>query len=106
MPKFVLAYHGRPDLNSREEGLAHMQAWKAWMSGMGDAVVDPGLPLGQSHTVHPDGSTTDDGGANPLSGITTIEVADLETALAHAKACPHVTGGGTIEVAEGLDMEM
>ncbi len=106
MPKFVFAYHGQPKIDSPEAGQAHMKAWRAWMAGMGEAVIDPGLPLKQSSTVHADGSVTDDGGPNPLAGITVIEVADLESALAHAKACPHVTGGGSIEVAEALDMEM
>ncbi len=105
MQKFIFAYHGNPDIKSPEEGQAHMTAWKAWMDGLGDAVIDRGLPAGPSKTVGRDG-VTDDGGSNPLSGISIVQADNIETALEMAKRSPHVTGGGTIEVAPAMDMEM
>ena len=105
MPKYVLAYHGRPDINSPEDGQKLMKDWRAWMQGMGDAVIEPGLPVGPSKTIYAD-RVADDGGANPLSGFTVIEAPDMDTAIAMAKPCPHVTGGGSIEIAEAMDMEM
>ena len=105
MAKYLLAYHGSPDFKSREEGMQHMVKWKAWMAGLGDAVVDPGLPVGPSMTVTPDG-IVEGGGSNPLSGITILEAASIEEAMEMAKGCPHLSGTGTIEVAEAMNMEM
>lgn len=105
MPKFLLAYHGAPQFKSPEDGAKHMEQWKAWSSGLGDAVVDPGMPVGESKTVSANG-VPDDGGSNPLSGITIVQADTIEAALGMAKACPHVSAGGTIEVAQALDMEM
>lgn len=105
MPKFVLAYHGNPDIKSKEEGAAHMAAWQAWSAGLGDAVIDPGMPVGVSKTITATG-VEDGGGSNPLSGITIIQAANMDEAIAMAKDCPHISGSGTIEVAEAMDMEM
>ena len=105
MPKFILAYHGGPGSMSPEEGQAHMANWKAWMDGLGDAVVDRGMPVGPSKTVSSDG-VADDGGSNPLSGITILQADDMDAALEMVKGSPHVNVGGTIEIAQAMDMEM
>ncbi len=106
MPKFVLAYHGSPKLASKEDGNTHMAAWKNWMQSLGDAVVDPGVPVGPSKTILSDGTIANDGGPNPLVGFTVLLAATIEDAIKMAKPCPHVTAGGSIEVAPVLDMEM
>ncbi len=105
MPKFLLAYHGGHNFKSKEEGMEHMTKWQAWSTGLGDAVVDPGMPVGPSKTVSADG-VTEGGGSNPLSGITILQADTIEAACEMAKACPHVDIGGTIEVAQAMDMEM
>jgi len=105
MQKFLFAYHGGKRFETKEEGMAHMKNWKTWMAGLGDAVIDRGVPVGQSKTVGSDG-VTDDGGPNPLSGITIVQAETIEGALDMAMACPHVAIGGTIEVAPIMNMEM
>ncbi|PCI46253.1 MAG: hypothetical protein COB49_08775 [Alphaproteobacteria bacterium] len=105
MKKFIFAYHGGHQFETQEEGAAHMVKWQAWSTGLGDAVVDPGMPVAQSKTVSADG-VTDDGGPNPLSGITILQAETMEEVLEMAKACPHIDIGGTIEVAEAMDMKM
>lgn len=105
MPKFVLAYHGAPQFSSPDEGKQHMVDWMAWREGLGAAVIDPGLPVGPSQTVTR-GGVQPDGGANPLSGFTVVEASDMAAALGMAQACPHVARGGSIEVAEALNMQM
>ncbi|MEH6548179.1 MAG: hypothetical protein V7701_17220 [Sneathiella sp.] len=105
MPKFVLAYHGSPQFKTKEEGTAHMVAWRQWSQGLGDAVVDPGMPIGASKTVSATG-VEDGGGANPLAGITILQAETIDAAVAMAQACPHLDAGGTIEVAEAMEMEM
>lgn len=104
MPKFILAYHGGAAPSSPEEGQKVMQAWMAWFGSLGDAVVDGGNPAGMSKTVSAKG-VAGDGGANPISGYSLINAADIDAACAMAKGCPMVVdGSGSVEVAECLDM--
>ncbi|WP_372602948.1 hypothetical protein [Actibacterium sp.] len=104
MAKFLFAYHGGAAPQSPEEGQKVMAAWMSWFGGLGAAVLDGGNPVGQSYTVSP-GGVADNGGANPVSGYSLIEAADLDAALAMAKDCPMVVdGSGSVEVAQALDM--
>ena len=105
MPKYLLAYHGSPQFKSKEEGMNHMTAWKAWNASLGDAVIDPGMPVGPSMTVTA-GGIVNGGGSNPLSGITIVQAETIEAAMEMAKSCPHISAGGTIEVAEAMNMDM
>ena len=104
MPKYVFAYHGGSPPQTPADQEAVMAAWGAWFGTLGDAVVDGGAPVGASKTVKPDGSTSDGGGANPLSGYSVISATDLNAAVSLAKGCPLLAAGGTVEVAETIDM--
>lgn len=106
MPKFVLAYHGSPQFETKEEGMAHMTAWRAWAESLGGALIDPGLPVGPSVTVMADQSVTQDGGSNPISGVSVLEADTIEAAIDMVKPCPHLSAGGTVEIAQALDMDM
>jgi hypothetical protein len=106
MTKFVLAFHGNPQFESKEAGAAHMVAWKAWVVDLGDAIVDPGLPLGQSKTIHADKSVAENGGPNPIVGLTIIQAETMGSAVAMVQACPHLAAGGSIELAPAVDMGM
>ena len=101
MSKYVFAYHGGKDFESAEEGAKHMAKWETWLTELGDAVVNPGTPLGLSKTVSSDG-LTNDGGANPLSGFSVFKADSMDAALKMAQTCPHLEIG-TIEVAEEVD---
>jgi hypothetical protein len=104
MSKFVFAYHGGSMPETPAEQTKVMDAWMAWFAGMGDAVVDGGNPTGASKTVGGGGTVSDGGGANPLSGYSIVSAADLDAAVALAKGCPILAAGGSVEVAEALDM--
>ncbi len=104
MAKYLFVYHGGENPKSDEEAAEVMDAWGTWLGSMGSAVVDGGNPVGQSSTVQPDGSVTNDGGANPASGYSLIEAASLEDAIAKAKGCPILQAKGSIEIAETFDM--
>jgi len=104
MAKFLFVYHGGGAPESEEEGAAVMQAWNEWLDGLGPAVVDQGHPTGASATVASDGWTSDGGGPNPVSGYSIISADSLEQALVFAKGSPQLAAGGTIEVAETLDI--
>ena len=103
MPKFVFVYHGGKAPEDPAEGEKVMAAWNAWYGSMGAAVVDGGGPCGMSKTVTASG-VEDNGGANPISGLTQVEAADIDAAVEMAKGCPITDDGGTVEVAEVLQM--
>ena len=101
MAKYVFVYHGGKMPETEAEAAEVMGKWQSWLAGMGDAVVDGGNPVGQSSTVNADGSVSDDGGANPLTGYTVVRASDKDGAIALAQGCPIVQdGSGSVEVAE------
>ena len=102
MPDYIIAYHGGKKPDSPEEGAEHMAKWKAWLGNLGDAVVNPGTPLGKSKTVSSDG-VSDDGGPNSLTGFSIVNANSMDAALEMAKACPFLDIG-IIEVAEVMEM--
>ena len=104
MAKFLLVYHGGKPPASKEEGAKLMDAWGKWFGSLGSAVIDGGNPVSASSTVNSDGSVVDNGGANPTSGYSLLEASDLDDALAKAKGCPLLSSGGSIEVAQAMDM--
>ena len=99
MSDYFIAYRGGRKPESPEEGAKLMGGWKAWIGGLGDAVVNPGTPLGKSSFVSSDG-VIDGGGAEPLSGYTIIRADSIDAAVEMIKDCPHLDIGGTLEVAE------
>ncbi|SPH24063.1 hypothetical protein DEA8626_03111 [Defluviimonas aquaemixtae] len=103
MPKFVFAYHGGAKPETPEAGEKVMAAWMTWLQGMGTSVVDGGNPVGMSKTVSPSG-VADNGGSNPLSGYTLVTADNIQKACEMAKGCPILDAGGTVEVAEAMEM--
>ena len=102
MSSYIFAYHGGKKPESPEAGAELMTKWRAWIGGLGDAVVNPGTPVGMSKTVS-SGGVSNDGGSNPLSGFSIVEAESMDAALEIAKGCPHLEHG-TIEVAEMMKM--
>ncbi len=102
MSSYIFAYHGGKKPETPEAGAELMARWKAWMGGLGDALVNPGNPVGMSKTVS-SGGVSDDGGSNPLSGFSIVNADSMDAALEMAKGCPHLEHG-TIEVAEVMEM--
>lgn len=104
MSKYLFVYHGGSKPESEADVAKVMDAWGQWFGSMGNSVVDGGNPVGMSSTVKSNGSIANDGGANPASGYSLVETSDLDGALAFAKGCPILASGGTVEVAEAIDM--
>jgi hypothetical protein len=101
MPQYVIAYHGGRKFESPQDGAAHMAKWKAWVGGLGDAVVNPGTPLAKSKLVSSSGVS--DGGVNLLIGFSIVMADSMDAAVELAQRCPHLDHG-TIEVAEVMEM--
>ena len=102
MSDYIIAYHGGRKPGSPEEGAAQMADWKAWIDGLGDAVVNPGTPLGKSTFVSSEG-VSDNGLPNPLTGFSIVKADSMDAAMEIAKGCPFLDMGA-IEVAEVMEM--
>src|SRR5262245_6977007 len=103
MAKYLYIYHGGSRLESEEEQASVMQAWMQWFGALGASIVDGGAPVGMSKTVL-SGSVRNDGGANPTSGYSIIEASSIDDATEKAAGCPILAAGGSVEVAEIIDM--
>ena len=105
MPKYILAYHGGGGMSDDPAQVEKLMAeWGAWFGALGDAVVDGGNPVAVTRTIAADGSVSDGGGSNPLTGYSLINADDMDAAVAHTSGCPVLASGGSVEVAEAIDM--
>ena len=56
MAQFGLLYVGEPKFSgSEEEAQAHQQKYFAWLGGLGDAIVNRGMPFGPPTRVDANG---------------------------------------------------
>lgn len=101
MPKFLFIYHGGSKPETPEEGEKVMAKWMKWI-GEND-FADGGAPVGMSKTVARSG-VTDDGGSNPAGGYGILNAATIDAACEVAKGCPIHDSGGSVEVAEVMEM--
>jgi hypothetical protein len=101
MPKFLVTYHGGAMPDSPEAREQAMAAFGAWAAGAGDALVDPGAPLGPSVVVR--SGAVDEGTADgPTGGYSVLEAKDLDTAAALVKDHPFVGRGGALQVTQAM----
>ena len=103
MANCIIAYHGGKKPETPEEGARHKAKWQAWVVGLGDAAVNPGTPLGKSRMVSSAG-ISEDGGPNAMSGFSIVKADSMDAALELALGCPFLETGGTLEVAELMEM--
>ena len=106
MAKYIYVYHGGEHPKTEEEIAGVMGQWKSWLGGMAESLVDGGNPVGMSTTVHSDGTTTEDGGSNPVGGYTLVNADSKDKAVEMAKGCPILMAGGSVEVAECIEIDM
>ena len=105
MTNYVLVYSGGGAPESEAEQAKVMAAWGAWMSGLGDALVDGGNPFGGVKNIQSDGSVSEGPiGNTPASGYSIISADSLDAAVEMAKGCPILEGNGQISVYETFQM--
>lgn len=104
MAKYLFVYHGGSTPSNPADVKKVMDAWGAWFGSLGEAVIDGGNPVGRPSTVKSDGTLVDGAGPNPASGYSLIEASSLKDAHKKAKGCPLLKAGGSIEIAEAMDM--
>lgn len=103
MPNYMLSYHGGKMPESPEEGAEHMAKWEAWADSLGDSLVNRGTPLGKAKSVSSAG-VTEGGGENPLIGYSILKAQNIDTAVKMVEGSPHINFGGTMVVAEMMEM--
>jgi hypothetical protein len=101
MGNYVYAYRGGQMANTDEERQAVMAAWGAWFGELGGAIVDPGNPFAGSTSVGGDGTA-----ASALTGYSVIKADSLDAASELAKGCPVLSGGGSVDVYETIEVSM
>jgi hypothetical protein len=104
MSMYLLAYHGGSLPEDDEEKASATSAWNAWYERLGEAVVDAGNPIARIATIFADGSASEHGTVDPVSGYTILEARDMEAAIEMARGCPNLASGGWIEVGETLEV--
>jgi hypothetical protein len=92
MAVFVFAYRSTQDYNSTPEGVIE---WRAWFEGLGEHVVELGLPAAAAA-----GVGNCDTESTHLGGYSLISADDLESAMALTKGCPQLSRGGGIEIGQ------
>ena len=105
MNNYAFIYRGGLEFMSQEEGAEHMKKWRAWSGGLGDASVNRGSPFNKKSKIVSSGGVSDSG-PDALAGYSIVKADSLDAALEIAKACPHLDIGGSIVVAEVMEMEM
>jgi hypothetical protein len=101
MPTYLITYHGGSGMPESPEAQQQVHAaFAAWVAGVGDAVIDPGAPLGGAKTVSAEGVA--DEPVAPIGGYTLVRAADLESAVDLVRNHPFVARGGTLQVDEAI----
>ena len=103
MPKFMMAYYGGNQPSSKEEGVAHMEKWEAWVKGLGETIVNPGTPLPVSKIVT-SSSVEDENDPNSMKGFAVVKAESIEAAVKIAQSDPFLENGGTIRVSQMMEM--
>ncbi len=82
-----------------------MAAWGAGYGDLGEAVVDPGNPLGPVvKNIVPGGAVSDGAIGIQPSGFAILKADSMDSAVAMAKGCPMLDGNGQVSVYEAFDM--
>jgi hypothetical protein len=101
MANFVLLYSGGKMPESKAEQEATVQAWTAWYTKLGNAVVDGGNPFTpMAKHIGGNGAVSDGPVGTMASGYSIIKADSLAQAVEMAKGCPVLKGGAQISVYE------
>ena len=78
-----------------------MAAFGAWAAGAGQALVDPGAPLGSPVTVSSAGASPGPA-SGPVGGYSILEAADSDAAVALLADHPFIGRGGSLQVSPSM----
>lgn len=92
MKRFLVLYRSSMSMSEMmggttpEQRQAGMEAWMAWMKEAGDALVDPGAPIGAGHQVN-DGATS--ASKSDVTGYLIVQAESAENAAKLFERHPH-----------------
>jgi hypothetical protein len=101
MPSFLVTYHGGGMPEGAEARQQAMADFGAWVGQVGDALTDPGAPLGPAMTVSADGVRSGDADGR-VGGYSVLQADDMDAAVALVRDHPFVTRGGSLQVTEAV----
>ena len=105
MANYLLLYSGGSMPETQAEQAAVMQAWTAWFTKLGSALVDGGNPTtGKAKTIASDGTVSDAPAGSTASGYSIIKADSLDDAAKLASGCPVLQGGAKISVVETFNV--
>ena len=104
MSQFIITYLGGNQPATPEEGQRHFAKYKEWLTSLGQAAISPANPFAKTNTITPDGNITPGSSMN-MSGYTLLEADSMAVAMEHAKSCPFLEIGGSLEVSEIMSMK-
>jgi hypothetical protein len=106
MAKYLVTYHGGPGMPSDPEaGRQMLEAFQAWASSVGSALLDPGAPLGAAVTVSESGVAEGQQGA-AIGGYSLLEASGLEVAAELLRSHPFISRGGSLQASEVIPVGM
>jgi len=103
MANFMIAYYGGNQPSSKEEGMAQMGKWKAWVENLGEKVINPGTPL-MSTKIVTSSDVQDEKDPNAMKGFAVVKAETIEAAVEIAKSDPFMDIDGTIRVSQMMEM--
>ena len=103
MANFMIAYYGGNQPSSKEEGMAQMNKWKAWVEGLGETIINPGTPLMGTKIVTSN-NVQDENDPNAMKRFAVVKAESIEAAIEIAKSDPFLENGGTIRVSQMMEM--
>ena len=99
MNMYLLLYTGGVMPATEQANETMVGAWKEWLGGLGDSLIDGNPFTPNAKTVSPDGPVSD-GPVGPMpSGYSMVKAASMDDAVEAARTCPAKDSG-----AEHLDI--
>jgi hypothetical protein len=103
MAQYIFVYLGGEYPSDPAEAHKHLEKFQQWLISLGDSVISPAIPFKDTHTVQPDGTTTQ-GTMSAMSGLGIMKFASMQEATAAAQSCPFLEINGTLEISEMVEM--
>ena len=101
MPTFLVTSHGGGMPEGEQARQQAMADFGAWVGRTGDALADPGAPLGPAMTVSADGVHPGDADGR-VNGYSLLRADDMDSAVALVRDHPFVKRGGSLQVTEAV----
>ena len=101
---FMLAYYGGNQPSSKDEGMAQIGKWKAWVGSLGENLINTGTPLMDTKIVT-SRDVQDENDPNSMKGFAVVKADSIEAAVEIARSDPFLDIDGRIHVSQMKEMK-